>query len=124
MILGVLSLAVSAQTPFQESASSVSQGSLIFFGALLIVFAVVKRFQKTPKTAAAETLKVIARKNLAPRQSLMVLEVEGKKVLIGVSAEQIQLLTELEDPFPAASDSSFEQTLLTLAPATAAGDRP
>jgi flagellar protein FliO/FliZ len=116
------------QTPFQQSATTVSQGSLLFFGALLVVLAVVKRFQKQGGVKKEETISILSRKALAPRQALLLVEVEGKKVLLGVSPEQIQLITEFEEPMQfhegrpeEERTRSFDQTLLTIAPAPAVG---
>ncbi len=46
---------------------------------------------------------------LGDRRSLVIVEVEGRRLLLGLSPGQINLVTELQPPFTAALDASLEK---------------
>jgi flagellar biogenesis protein FliO len=48
---------------------------------------------------------------LGERRSLMIVSVEGRRLLLGLTPMQVSLVTELSAAPPASGDTPFEQTL-------------
>ncbi len=83
--------------------------SLLFVLLLIIVVAaILRRFQ--PQGGKSAGLKVITSMHLGTKERLVVVDVDGKQLLLGVTAQQITLLQTLETPLevgqPLASDIS------------------
>ncbi len=65
-------------------------GSLYFF----------KRFMRTggPGTDQGELIRIVATRYLGPKSSVMVMDIAGQIVAVGVSGNQMTLLTPITDP--------------------------
>ncbi len=71
-------------------------GLAIVVGIMLIIFALVrKRFSLTHNDNDTQ-IKVLEMRPLMPKKSLCLVEVEGKKILLGISADNINLLANIE----------------------------
>jgi len=80
----------------------------IFF---LLATGTIKRFSK--KSTASDSgleIEILSRKNLGPRQALMVVSVSGRSFFLSQSPEQVTLLSELDEDaiFRAASADDLE----------------
>ncbi|MDR7119241.1 flagellar biosynthetic protein FliO [Rheinheimera soli] len=91
------------------------------FGSLIIVlgllFGLAWLYKKLAiKLPGSSHVKIISSVMLGPRERLLVIEVQGKQRVLGVTANQINMLFELEQPLvddPAAPDWRTQfQTLL------------
>jgi flagellar protein FliO/FliZ len=82
------------------------------FGSLLIVlgllFGLAWLYKKLAiKLPGSSHIKIISSVMLGPRERLLVIEVQGKQRVLGVTANQINMLFELDQPLtddPAAPD--------------------
>ena len=69
-------------------------GSLILIlGGLMLVLQLLKKY--LPSMAAARDLSVIEQLHLGDRCRLMVVEIRGEQLLIGVTKESISILSKL-----------------------------
>ncbi len=64
---------------------------------VLLAFLYKKMQLKMPGT---KHFKVVGTFNLGPREKLLVIEIQGKQRVIGVTAHNINFLFELENPLP------------------------
>ncbi len=48
-------------------------------------------------SAGFPMMQIIARSNIGPKQSLIVVAIDGRRLLLGVTEQQIQLITELDE---------------------------
>ena len=70
----------------------------IVMGGLLVVFYFMKRFLKRDIGGSKEQLiKVIASQYLGIKKSISIVEVPGSILVVGVSNDNISLLTKIED---------------------------
>ncbi|MFD2168161.1 flagellar biosynthetic protein FliO [Thalassotalea euphylliae] len=71
--------------------------SLLAVLAMIVVAAMVlKRFQIGPQ--ATKGMKVVTSLHLGPKERLVVVEVDDKQLLLGVTAHNISILQTLENP--------------------------
>lgn len=92
-----------------ENEGSDSSGTMIFFKAIgslalvlgLVVLAgwVLKRYAQIPGVTSgrSETIKIVATKMLGGRRSLMLIRVRGQTLLLGVTPQAINCLTEIHE---------------------------
>ena len=72
-------------------------GGLIVVLALIFVLAyIVRRFNLTP--SANNVLKTVAVTPLGQKEKVVLMEVNGKQYLLGVTPQQVTLIDKLEDP--------------------------
>ncbi len=77
-------------------------GSLALVLAVLVVFLwLLKRF--TP-LAGNDALRVVAMLSVGPRERLILVEIDGERLLIGATAQQMQLLHRSVKPFTVTDD--------------------
>ena len=70
----------------------------IVLGGLLVVFYFVKRFLKRDVGGSKEQLiKVIASQYIGLKKNISLIEIPGSILVVGVSNENISLLTKIED---------------------------
>ncbi|MCA1929418.1 flagellar biosynthetic protein FliO [Rheinheimera sp.] len=91
------------------------------FGSLLIVlgllFGLAWLYKKLAiKLPGSSHIKIVSSVMLGPRERLLVVEVQGKQRVLGVTANQINMLFELDQPLvdePTAADwrSQFQALL-------------
>ena len=68
---------------------------LIVMGIILIIFAFVrKRFGLGSYRLQQGNIKILELRHILPKQTLALVEVRGKVMLLGISTSQINLLTE------------------------------
>ncbi|AID25201.1 flagellar biosynthetic protein FliO [Salmonella bongori] len=84
-------------------------GALIGIIALILAAAwVIKRMGFSPKGNSARELKVSACASLGPRERVIIVEVENARLVLGVTASQINLLHTLP---PAKTDTDAEMSV-------------
>lgn len=70
----------------------------IVIGVLIAVLFLMKRFSiYGGNLPDKQIIKMIASFNLAPREKVVLLDVGGEKILIGVTAQNINFLSKIED---------------------------
>jgi flagellar protein FliO/FliZ len=70
----------------------------IVLGGLFVVFYWARRFSKLETTGSPEKLiKVLANKFIGVKKNICVVEVPGALLVLGISGDQINLLTKIED---------------------------
>ncbi len=77
-------------------------------GLIIMLFYALKKLNRRVSTANGNRMRVLDRINLGRDGMLLVVSVEGKMMLIGVTAQNITLLTELhgsEKDYPGFSES-------------------
>jgi len=85
-------------------------GALIGIIAFILIAAwLAKRFGLAGKTAYARGLKVSASASLGPRERVVIIDVEDARLVLGVTASQINLLHSLP-PAPAVVQENAETT--------------
>lgn len=71
----------------------------VTFGVMIIVVYLFKKLMKKGSGAinGKELIKILSAKYLGPKSSIMLIDVLGNIMLIGVSSSRISLLTEIVD---------------------------
>ncbi|MBA7801994.1 flagellar biosynthetic protein FliO [Citrobacter sp. C348] len=109
--------------PTAVPGSPLVQVSGVLLGIILLILAaawVIKRLGFSPKGAGARGLKVTASTSLGPRERVVIVEVEDARLVLGVTASQINVLHTLpptsvvadENPAPPADFQSMMKSLL------------
>ncbi len=121
-----LALAETVATAVSAAPSAQGNGMstmtiLNVFGSLLIVlgllFGLAWLYKKLAiKLPGSSHIKIVSSVMLGPRERLLVIEVQGKQRVLGVTANQINMLFELDQPLidePTAADwrSQFQSLL-------------
>lgn len=77
----------------------------VILGLLFAAVYFLKRFlpRSAPGMADNSAIKIIASRYLGPKSSIMIVDIVGKAVVIGVSAENVSFITELS------SDEALEK---------------
>lgn len=78
--------------------SPLVQVSGALFGIIVLILAaawVIKRLGFAPKSAGTRGLKVTASTSLGPRERVVIVEVEDARLVLGVTASQINVLHTL-----------------------------
>lgn len=94
------------EDPFQRQLTMVSIFSGVMLAALGLFYLFYGRFRNL-KNAAGEasiTLKKLASYSLAPKRDIALVQVGDQKILLGVTAENINFLTAIESPNPVPSE--------------------
>jgi flagellar protein FliO/FliZ len=84
-----------------------SIGSLLLVLAILLVMVFAARWFMQRRPQGGRRLRFVEAMALGSRDKLLIVEVDGKSLLLGVTTQNIQLLTELDTP--AAQSSSLGQ---------------
>ncbi|MCL1076641.1 flagellar biosynthetic protein FliO [Parashewanella spongiae] len=94
---------VSAETPkIAESSDMVSSlagmmgGLFVVLGVIFVLAYIVRRFNLAPSSNGA--LKTVAVAPLGQKEKVVLLEVEGKQYLLGVTPHNVSLIDKIEDP--------------------------
>ena len=77
-------------------AMSIILSLLLVLMLIIAVAFVLKKFQ--PQGGKMSGLKIIASLHLGTKERLVVVEVDGKQLLLGVTSQQISLIQTLENP--------------------------
>lgn len=92
------SKAIGAETANLSNLSErAARGFLYALGLLLALLAVHKKLRRGNSPAPGTAIEVIARKSVTPKHSLVVVRVEGQRMLLGLCAESMQLLSKLPE---------------------------
>lgn len=89
--------------PTQPGSSGLSLGKMAISLAIvvLIVLALGWTFKKlTLRLPGSRHIKIISTLSLGPKEKLLVIEMQGKQRVLGVTSNNINLLFELENPLP------------------------
>ncbi|RYV02722.1 flagellar biosynthetic protein FliO [Shewanella sp. OPT22] len=79
-------------------------GGLVVVLALIFVLAyVVRRFNLAPSTN--NVLKTVAVAPLGQKEKVVLMEVNGKQYLLGVTPQQVNLIEKIEDPIEVKAES-------------------
>jgi flagellar biosynthetic protein FliO len=84
-----------------------SIGSLLLVLAILLVMVFAARWFMQRRPQGGRRLRFVEAMALGSRDKLLIVEVDGKSLLLGVTTQNIRLLTELDTP--AAQSSSLGQ---------------
>ena len=83
-------------------------GALLGIIAFILIMAwLAKRFGLAGKTVNTRSLKVSASTSLGPRERVIIVDVEDARLVLGVTASQINVLHKLP-PAPVAGEDSAE----------------
>jgi flagellar protein FliO/FliZ len=63
---------------------------------IAIIFFVLKKYSSKFNLAKDNNLKVVGKSSLSPKNHLYIIEVEGKKLLVGATDSNINLISELD----------------------------
>jgi|GEM_PF-1040857 len=91
--------------------------------ALAIVAVVLRRFARQRGSISGIPIRIIARQPLAPKATLVIVDVGDKRLLLGVTEQSINLLGTLagtsSQPFPKGEPSPPNSVRIPTAPAPA-----
>jgi flagellar biosynthetic protein FliO len=77
----------------------------VVLGLIVLVLWVARRFfTQRPLMAGGQSISVVAARHIAPKKQIMIVEIEGQKLVLGLSGDSITYLTRL----PAAEDEPAE----------------
>jgi flagellar protein FliO/FliZ len=99
--------AVSASGPASQTSSA---GSMLMVGLMLVAMIAGAWYLKRGgrlKGAPASELRVVSAVAVGARERIAIVEVAGKRLVVGITAQQISLLAETAAP--AAFSASFKQ---------------
>lgn len=84
---------------------------IIIIGILVAILFVAKRFTSLP--GRQEEIKIIGARHFSPREKLVIVEVFGKKILLGVTPGRIEKIEVFETPekYSKADDKTFRKEL-------------
>ena len=88
--------------PKKQSTVSGHLYKVVWVTFVLVIFLVAglflyKKFVFKTNVPFNSVIKIIARQNLSPKQSIVIINIEGKKYALGVTEQQVNLITELGD---------------------------
>ena len=96
-----------------SDASTLLLGLLVVLGAIAGLAYVSKRFNFNMPGASAN-MKLVNAMSVGPKEKVMLLEVEGEKLLIGVTGQQITLLKSYDSSSVKAQTTEFSQRMQNL----------
>lgn len=85
-------------------------GLLAVLGVMLILYALLKKRFSVLNVRGNSAIKVIEMRPLMPKKSLCLVEVGGCQYLLGLSADRITLIAELQQSKKNSFSEVFEQT--------------
>ncbi|KXF81310.1 flagellar biosynthetic protein FliO [Enterovibrio coralii] len=102
-----------AATPGSESLATTFVALIFVIGLIFGLAWLLKRMQVPSMMGAKSGLKVISQLPLGQKERVVVLDVNGEQVLVGVTAHQITLIKSLDNPMTtqAPETSSFSSQL-------------
>ncbi|MBZ5637245.1 MAG: flagellar biosynthetic protein FliO [Acidobacteriia bacterium] len=118
--------AVEALAAAPAAAPSLLGAALRMVGALVLLGVsawVVLRWQRNVRGARRQ-MEVLDRAVLTRGASVAILRVEGRRLLLGVSADGVRLLGDLDSPSDLPSGTKFRATLSEASAAAATGAEP
>ncbi len=82
--------------PFSTGASNALRGLMYCGVALLFVLSVAKKLGAKKQKDTLDGIQIICRRQVSPKTSLLIAEVDGRRFLLSSSPDNIGLLSELE----------------------------
>ncbi|HBA87729.1 MAG TPA: flagellar biosynthetic protein FliO [Geobacter sp.] len=98
-MLSMPAVARAEGTPGSELLGSLAQmvGSLILvIGIILILYYLAGRFMKVPQAGGFRYIRVVETRHLAPKKSLMLVEVAGEYLLLSNSGDGVSFIKQVE----------------------------
>lgn len=92
-----------ATKPSQKNSTGLSLTKMAISLAIVVLIVLVLgwTFKKlTLRLPGSRHIKIISTTSLGPKEKLLVIEMQGKQRVLGVTANSINLLFELENPLP------------------------
>ncbi len=71
-------------------------GLVLIIGLILLLYAASQRWLRWLPTAKTGLIRVVEMRSLGPKKSLCLVEVRGRELLLGVAADRIELLCQLD----------------------------
>ncbi|WNO61788.1 flagellar biosynthetic protein FliO [Rheinheimera sp. MMS21-TC3] len=96
-------VAALATKPSQKNSAGLSLTKMAISLAIVVLIVLVLgwTFKKlTLRLPGSRHIKIISTTSLGPKEKLLVIEMQGKQRVLGVTANSINLLFELESPLP------------------------
>ncbi len=103
------SRAAAADTPFAGSAILQMTWALLVVCGLILVLYGLARKRFLPGRLRQGTIEVLELRQVMPKTGLARIRVDGRELLIGISAGNISLLTELDSTGPGEQDRKPEK---------------
>lgn len=71
----------------------------IVIALMIVAMVVIKKyfFRALPKTNGSALINILSTRHLSPKNSLLLIEVLGQVILVGVSNQQIAMLSQISD---------------------------
>ena len=82
---------------FERSASEVFKALLYCVAAVLLIGSVYRRVKPEVKVKAPKELEIVAKQELGPKTSLLLVKTDGEKFLLAHSNEELKLITTIKD---------------------------
>lgn len=79
-----------------ELAGEVGRGLILTLVGLGIVVGLLKKFSGTREKQGDSPIQILARRSTAPRQSLLLVSVDGQRFLLAATADDLKLLTAID----------------------------
>lgn len=86
-----------------ELANRSAKGTLYAVAALIIIFALLKKFRPAGAQGSASAIEIIAKRDIGPRNSLLLVRVDGERFFLASAPDGTRLLSRLDNP-----DTFFE----------------
>lgn len=126
ILLGIVFTLLSVDVAIAAPATPVPGGAelLSFAGSLLVVVASIVAFGwlygrlRPGMGQSSERIQIVATRPLGPKERLIVVDLDGEQLLVGVSPGHMQMLHKLERPLadvtPDATTGGFAAKLKTM----------
>ena len=89
--------AVTTTGPSKENLATTFVGLVLVICVIFLLAKLLKRLQET-SIGGKSSMKIISHLALGQKERVLVLDVNGKQIVVGVTAMQINLLMELDNP--------------------------
>jgi len=86
-------------------------GLAIVMALILLLYAAAQRWLRWPAGGRGGIIQIRETRPLGPKKVLYLVKVRDRELLLGVTGERIELLSEMPAPADDANDQPFEQTL-------------
>ncbi|WP_249621090.1 flagellar biosynthetic protein FliO [Desulfuromonas sp. CSMB_57] len=118
LLLFLLLVPTPARAAVESAGGGTLSAGLRLWGAMLLVLALIlllyaasRRWMKWLPGNREATIRIRETRPLGPRKALCLVEVRGRELLLGVTAERIELLCRLDDSQPGSFDQTLQQHL-------------
>lgn len=84
-----------AEQPSTDLTSRASKGFIYLIGVLLLGVTLAKKFNRKQSSVNQCEIEILAKRALSPKHALVMVEVEGERLLLAQSAENLSFITKL-----------------------------